>query len=205
MTYGTFSTLDNDRNVPDIPDRKKHDSTLWDSIASNRFFTIFPPFHLAGFVLFVVTPVFSEAIPVTGPPIPPSANIVRQAMKHFDIRALFVPPVIAEQLIKEENCLDLFKHLQFVCCAGGALSQAVGDQIIPFTDICPYYGSTETFQIQQLIHRKDEWTYMEWHPDCNVDMQPVDTDETTYEMVLKAKPGAVTKSAVFYTFPELRE
>ena len=205
MTHGTFSTLDNDRNVPEAPGRKKHDFTLWDRIADHRFFTIFPPFHLAGFVSFVATPVFSKAIPVMGPPIPPSGDMVRQTMDQLDIRALFVPPVIAEQLLKEKNGLGLFKNLEFLCCAGGALSQAVGDQLVQFTDICQYYGSTETFQIQQLVPKKDEWTYMEWHPDCNIEMQATDSDKNVHEMVVKAKPGAITKNAVFFTFPELTE
>ncbi|KAI9705314.1 MAG: putative NRPS-like protein biosynthetic cluster [Bogoriella megaspora] len=207
MTHGTFATLDNDRNVPDVPGRKKHDFTLWDSICGKRFFTIFPPFHLAGFVSFAITPVYSGAIPVMAPPIPSSGEIVRQSMEQLDIRALFVPPVIAEQLLKENNGLTLFKNLEFLCCAGGALSQAAGDKIAQYTDICQYYGSTETFQIQQLVPKKDEWTYMEWHPDCDVEMQQRDAGgpEPVYEMVLKSRPGAVTTNAVFYTFPEISE
>lgn len=50
MTYGPFSMLDNERNLPGVPGRRNRDFSIWDFPGGGRFYHIFPYFHLAGFL-----------------------------------------------------------------------------------------------------------------------------------------------------------
>lgn len=50
MTHGTFSILDNERNLPGVPGRKNRDFSIWDFPGGGKFYHIFPYFHLAGFL-----------------------------------------------------------------------------------------------------------------------------------------------------------
>lgn len=50
MTHGTFSILDNERNLPRVPRRQNRDFSIWDFPGGGRFYHIFPYFHLAGFL-----------------------------------------------------------------------------------------------------------------------------------------------------------
>ena len=47
MTHGTFATMDNDRNLPDVQGRKRLDFTIWDFAGGGKFYTAFPPFHVS--------------------------------------------------------------------------------------------------------------------------------------------------------------
>ena len=47
MTHGTFATIDNDRNMPVVEDRRNADATIWDFSGDGRFFSPFPPSHVS--------------------------------------------------------------------------------------------------------------------------------------------------------------
>ena len=51
MTHGTFATMDNDRNLPDVQGRKRLDFTIWDFSGGGKFYTAFPPFHVSAAVI----------------------------------------------------------------------------------------------------------------------------------------------------------
>lgn len=46
MTHYTFSTLDNEPAMPNVPGREKRDSSKWNFEGEARIFTIFPFFHV---------------------------------------------------------------------------------------------------------------------------------------------------------------
>lgn len=50
MTHGTFATMDNDRNLPNVEGRKRLDFTIWDFSGGGKFYTAFPPFHVSSTV-----------------------------------------------------------------------------------------------------------------------------------------------------------
>lgn len=166
MTHGTFATNDFCRLLPTIPGRRKNDLTLWDSKDGRKFYSAFPPSHLAGFLSIIIIPIFSEASsPVLGPHLrPPSGDLVVTIMEHQDLRGLFVPPAIAEQILLEPDGLAMFKKLDFMYTAGGPLSESAGDVICRVTTLCQIYGSTGTSQTPQLIPSPEDWAYMKWHP-----------------------------------------
>ncbi|KAL8702786.1 MAG: hypothetical protein Q9201_004041 [Fulgogasparrea decipioides] len=201
MTHGTFATFDNDRKFPTVPGRRNNDLTIWDfEDANGRMYEPFPPFHLAGFFNKVMVPVFTNAIPVFGPPLrPPSGALAAEILRQQHVRRCLLPPSVAEQLLHSNNGLDLFKQLEIFCYAGGPLSQAAGDAISGVTTVCQFYGSTEVGQIRLLVPQPEDWSYMEFHPAMKLEFQPWDDD--TFELVLFADQSTASSSALNHNLP----
>ena len=152
-------------------------------------------------------PAFSStATPILGPPLrPPSGFLASDILNSQDVRALFVPPTIVEQLLDEPQGLEKCQKMDFVCYAGGPLSQSAGDSLKDTVDLCQYYGATESSNIQQLLPSRENWAYMEWHPACNIEMQPYDLQEGTYEMVQFLNESTRRHSPVNHNLPGVRE
>lgn len=205
MTHGTFATLDNDRNLPNVPGRKNHDLTVWDFDGTEgRIYEPFPPFHLAGFMNKVMVPLYTHTIPVFGPPLrPPSGALAAEIMQQQDIDGSILPPAVAEQLLHEPNGLDYFKKLKVLCYAGGPLSQAVGDEISKVTMVCQFYGSTELGQVRQLVPQREDWSYMEFHPDSKLEFQPAEDD--AFELVVFADASTDKTAALNHNYPGTTE
>ncbi|KAJ8065226.1 hypothetical protein OCU04_005931 [Sclerotinia nivalis] len=172
MTHGTFAVLDNERNLPKVPGRKNRDFSVWGFQGGGKFYHVFPYFYLAGFLSNIVNPTFTEASsPVLGPPLqPPSGSLLKQIMKHQKLRALYIPPAIAEQLLQEPEGIDFFRGLDFLCYTGAPFSPNAGKQLVEATELCSLYGSTEAFQVPQLAPSKDDWAYMEWNPSFKLEI-----------------------------------
>ena len=136
---------------------------------------------------------------------PPSGFLAADILSSQDVRALFVPPIIIEQLLGEPKGIEYFRKMEFVCYAGGPLSQFAGDNLKDVVDLCQYYGATETSNIPQLFPSRDNWAYMEWHPACNLEMQPLDLEEGTYEMVHFMNDDTRAHSLLNHNLPGLHE
>lgn len=121
MTRGALAITDNDRNFPRVLGRENHDLAVWDFHgASVRICEPFPPFHLAGFFDKVMVPLFTNVIPIFGPPLrPPSGQLAAEIMMQQAFRGCILPPFVAEQLLHEPNGLVLFKKLDVFIYAGG--------------------------------------------------------------------------------------
>ena len=205
MTHGSFATVDNDRNFPTVPGRKNHDLTIWDFQGTiGRIYEPFPPFHLAGFMNKIMVPLYTHTIPVFGPPLmPPSGALVAEIMQQQELRGSILPPAVVEQLLDEPNGLEYFKKLEVLCFAGGPLSQAVGDQISKVTILCQFYGSTEVGQIKQLVPQGEDWSYMEFHPETKLQLEPAEDD--AFELVVFADASTEGTAALNHNYPGLKK
>ncbi|KAF2472981.1 putative NRPS-like enzyme [Lindgomyces ingoldianus] len=203
MTHATFAVLDNERNLPKVPGRRNRDYSIWDFNDGGRFYTVFPYFHLAGFLSLLVNPIFTEASsPVLGPPLmPPSGSLLKDVMRHQELRALYLPPSIAEQFLLEPGGIDFFKDLDFLCYTGGPFSPSAGEQLSMVTELCPLYGSTEAFQVPQLAPSSEDWAWMEWNPYFKVEMQPSEDEHGAFELVLYADSSTEKISALNHNMP----
>ena len=173
-----------------------------------KFYSPFPPSHLAGFLSLVIVPIFSESsCPVLGPPLrPPSGQLVREIMTKQEIKSLFVPPAIADQVLQEPDGLDFFKGLDFMYTAGGPLSDSAGDLISSVTSVCQLYGSTETSQIPMLVPEPENWAFMEFHPSLKLEMRPVSFgDDGVCELVHHTDESTEKIAALNHNFPGIRE
>ena len=153
----------------------------------------------------VVLPIYSTtATVVLGPADrPPTGHLVSEIMQHYKLRALFCPPTIFEQLVIEPQGLEQAKRLDFLLYAGGPLSTRTGNLLSQMTDVCQFYGSTETGAIQTLIPLREDWASLEWHPSCRVDMQP--SEDEAYEMVLHRYPTLQGIRSLSCNFPDVEE
>ena len=161
--------------------------------------------QLGGFLALIVLPIFSTtATVVLGPPDrPPTGHLASMVMKHYELRALFCPPSIFEQLILEPQGLEQARRLDFLFYAGGPLSPRTGDLLSSVTDVCQFFGSTETGSISALVPLREDWASLEWHPSCGVDMQPRGDD--TYEMVFHKDPQLEGIRSLSCNFPDVEE
>ena len=140
--------------------------------------------------------------PVLGPPMmPPSGQLMKEIMQSQQLRAVYIPPAIAEQLLQEPGSIDLFKKLDFLCYTGAPFSSSAGQKLVEVTTLVSLYGSTEAFQVPQLVPSKEDWAYMEWNPNFELEMQPSDEEEGAYELVLFTNPGTERRSALNHNVP----
>lgn len=210
MTHGTFSILDSERNLPCVSGRQNIDNSIWDfPDGGGKFYTPFPFFHLSGFLSTVVNPIFTESSsPVLGPAsAPPSPAILKEIMKHQKLRAIYIPPALAEALLHEPEAIELFKDLDFVAYTGGPFSQKAGETLSAVTTLRPFYGSTEAFQVPQLapLDPRADFAYMEWNPCFKLEMQPSDDEPDAFELVLFANESTQKMSALNHNVPGVKE
>jgi len=59
----------------------------------------------------------------------PSSPILKETIQQQNLRALYVPPAVAEQLLQEPNGVDFFKKLDFLCYTGGPFSPSAGEKL----------------------------------------------------------------------------
>ncbi|KUI73725.1 Long-chain-fatty-acid--CoA ligase [Cytospora mali] len=205
MTNGTFAALDNEKTLPSVEGRTKRDYSIWDFEGGGKFFTPMPHFHLSGFLSLVINPVFTEAsTPVIGPPgVAPIGALLKEVLKQQKIRAMYIVPFMAEQLLSETDGIDHFRGIDFVCYTGSPFSPSAGQQLVQVTDLIPLYGSTEAFQVPQLVPAKEDWAYMEWNPHFKHEMQLA--EDGLYEMVLFADASTEKRSALNHNCPGVSE
>ncbi|KAK2868034.1 hypothetical protein FQN49_003230, partial [Arthroderma sp. PD_2] len=159
MTHGAISVTDNDTHMPVPAGRRAQNAAQFNFCDSGRFYSCFPPYHMAGVQAYIIIPVFSKtATVVMGPPMtPPSGFLLSEIMKQQHLRGFYAPPFIIEQWATEPMALEQAKSLKFVLYGGGPLSPSVGNALSKVTDVCQMYGSLEIGQVQMLIPLPGQW------------------------------------------------
>ncbi|KAI8625972.1 acetyl-CoA synthetase-like protein [Xylariaceae sp. FL1651] len=206
MTHGSFAVMDNDKNLPEIPGRKRRDWSMWNFEGEARVYSIFPFFHLGGFMSFAFNPVLNNASPVLGPPFMlPDGNLLRAIKQHNKLRSIILPPSIVEQIVQEPNGIEIFQDVDFLISSGAPISPAVGERLSPVIEIRQPYGSTEMMLIPELDPGRNEWAYHEFNPHYRHEMQLYDPNEQTYEFVVLADDSDKYTTAVYHNLPGVKE
>ncbi|KAL1852805.1 putative NRPS-like protein biosynthetic cluster [Diaporthe australafricana] len=203
MNHATYAVGDNDRNLPTIPGRVNQNWSLWDFAQQETYFSPFPPFHLGGFSSMVMLPIYYQnAKLVLSPPTrPPTGHLVSEIMDHFKLRSIFCPPIVAEQLVQEPDGLEKCRSMKFLLYAGGPLSQSAGDALSKVTDVCQFFGSTETGPIQALVPKREDWASLEWNPIQEAILEPCEDD--IFEMTLHRNPALEKVRSVSANYPDV--
>ncbi|PHH68649.1 hypothetical protein CDD82_374 [Ophiocordyceps australis] len=204
MTHGTFSVVDNDRTMAVPEGRVAQNAARFDFEGGGKFYSCFPPYHLAGVHAFIDLPIFYHgATVVFGPTsLPPSGYLLSEIVKMHPLRAFYVPPFIIEQWAAEPCAMQQAPLLDFVLYGGGPLSPQTGDRLSRVTSVCQMYGSLEVGQIQLLMPHRQEWAHMELNPYEEADMQPM--GDGTYEMVLHQHPKFAARRCLWHNFPRVQ-
>jgi thioester reductase-like protein len=137
--------------------------------------------------------------------MPPSGVLLKEVMRQQKLRALYLPPSIAEQLLMEPDGIDFFTELDFLCYTGGPFSPSAGEKLSKVTELVSLYGSTEAFQVPQLVPSLEDWAWMEWNPHFKVDMQASSDEAGTFELVLFTDETTKGMSALNHNLPGVKE
>ncbi len=213
--HAAFAVADSDRNLPTVPGRVNQNISLWNFSEKSHFYTPFPLFHMAGIFSYTMVPIFyPTATPVLGPTsAPPTGALVNDILDQFPrLKALFSPPIMIEQLLQIPGTVAKCERLKFVLYAGAMLSQSAGDALTKVTDVCQFYGQTETGPIQGLVARREDWASLEWHPATEVVMERFDGidkdsglsgEPEIYEMTMHRNPALESVRALSCNYPEV--
>ncbi|KAI0445857.1 acetyl-CoA synthetase-like protein [Xylaria telfairii] len=203
MTHGTFATADNDKNLPVVPNRKPKDSRMWEFDGEARVYTIFPFFHLGGFIVYTVNAIFRNTSLVIGPPhMIPDGTLLKAVMTQQKLRAMFlVPSVIEQLLVQEPESIELFRSLDFVASSGAPSNPVIGERLSQVVDLFSPFGSTEILAIPELALPREDWEWHEFHPDFNAELQLYDAEEGLYELVVTADDKSADFTALSHNLP----
>lgn len=125
-----------------------------------------------------------------------------EILKTQTVCAFYVPPSIIEQWSVEPLADEQAKSLKFIFYGGGPLSPQVGDKLSQITHVCQLYGSLETGQLQLLVPREGEWSWLELNPYEECDMQPA--GDGCFELVLHQHPKFRTHRSLWHNFPGVK-
>ncbi|KAI0841826.1 acetyl-CoA synthetase-like protein [Hypoxylon sp. FL0890] len=206
-TNMSYAVLDNEKNLPDIPGRKRQDWSLWNFPGGEaRVYSVYPFFHFGGIVSFALNPVFNNASPVLGPPhMMPDGSLVKHIMSHYKLRALILVPAIIEQILHEPNGIEFFKSVDFLCYAGAPFNPVSGNKIAEFVDLITPYGATEFFPLPELMTDREDWEYHEFNPSLKYEMRQYDAKEGTYELIIIADETNKETAAIHHNLPGISE
>ncbi|RYC65868.1 hypothetical protein CHU98_g278 [Xylaria longipes] len=176
MTHASFAVLDNEKNYPEVPGRKRIDWSLYNLKGEGR-----PPHIL------------------------PDASLINAIRKQYKLQALILTPSIVEQLLQEPGAMELFMGLEFLITSGAPLNPSIGDRLSTVVPLLSPFGTTETFLIPELAVEPEDWAWHEFNPLFRHEMQLFDPDECTYELVVFADENNKDTTAVYHNLPGTKE
>ncbi|KAI0169854.1 acetyl-CoA synthetase-like protein [Hypoxylon sp. FL1284] len=207
MTHGTFATIDNQMNIPVPHGREPKDSRKWKFEGESRAYTMFPFFHLGGFIFLIVTAIFREVSPVLGPPnLVPDGRLLKSVMLRQKLRAMFVVPSVVEQLLQEPDSISLIKDLELLACSGAPSSPAMGERLSKVVDLDSPYGTTEITTMPELALPHEDWEWREFNPYYKHELQAYDSaDGRVYELVLIVDESMKDHMPLYHNLPGISE
>jgi len=105
--------------------------------------------------------------------------------------------------VQEPKGLEQLKRLNFLLYAGEPLSTTTENLLSQVTDICQFYGQTETSAVQALVPLREDWAFLKWHSIYDADMQP--SMNKVYEMVLHRDPNLEGVCGLSCNFSDVKE
>ena len=200
ITHGLIATIDAQQLLPDV-DGRYTAAREW---AHRSVYTALPPFHSAGFNFFSFS-VFQSTHLVMGPADqPPSLDTVEQMLNIGCASAAVIPPSLLAEVAADDKVLPRLSEWSSVAFGGGPLTRDAGDAIWKHTKVLQCLGSTETFNVPELVPRSvDEWPYHDFHPDLCISF--IERQQGLHELVFIRNESSLKHQGAFWTFPELNE
>jgi len=200
VTHGLVATIDAQQDLPNINNRCIT-SRMWKDVS---LYAAMPLFHSAGFNILAFS-VFQGTEVVLGPgDQPPSVSTVEHVLDSGFAKAGLIPPSLLAEVAREEAVLGKLSRWESVAFGGGPLDEDAAKAIWQHTKILPLLGSTETFNIPELVPQsEDELAYHYFHPCLGVDFQ--ESSDNLHELVFVRKTEYAKHQGAFWTFPDLEE
>ncbi|WPH05128.1 Adenylate-forming reductase Nps11 [Acrodontium crateriforme] len=162
---------------------------LFDSLDGAFVYGPFPAFHLGGFHFNSVMPIFSRCAMVMAPPASlPAQNgpLALHIIKVKHVRMLCAPPVLLTEISRCEGGIDTLAGLSCILYGGGPLRSALGDELTARgVKLVSIYGSTEANWIPSLSPTREDWEWIQFHPEAKVAWARLDESSEMYELCFK--------------------
>lgn len=200
VTHSLVATIDAQQDLPDI-DGRCITSRMW---KDRRIYAGLPLFHSAGFNILSFS-IFQGTQVVFGPSDgPPSVSTVDSILDMDIVSAGIMAPSLLAEIANEPTTLPKLARWDSVAFGGGPLPEAAGSAIFEHTKVLPLLGSTETFNLPELLPRsEDELVYHYYHPLLGMKFDPV--SEGLCELVFVRESEKERHQGAFCTFPDLQE
>jgi len=200
VNHGLIATIDAQQLLPEINGRPVS-AIEW---AGRSVYTALPPFHSAGFNFFSYS-VFQGTQLIIGPSDqPPSLAVVEQILDLDIASAAVMAPSLLAEVAADNPVLAKVHRWSSVTFGGGPLPQHAGDALWDQTRVLQILGSTETFNIPELVPTaKDEWPYHNFHHALGIRFKL--QDEDLHELAFIRDSAACKHQGAFWTFPESGE
>lgn len=199
LTHGAFAACDAFQRIPSLG----HSPTIIESLRGRRAFLGMPLSLASGVFALLAMPVFYDVIPVLGPPISLTAEIIDEIHGSGNIQASIIRASILEDIANTPLYLERLAGLDCVLNGGCALSQTAGDQIIKKTSIISYMGSTETLLLPIDLPEREDWQFYDFSPCIGAEFRHYCQD--LYELVIVRNAEHEEYQPIFAVFPHLSE
>ncbi|KAG5928420.1 putative NRPS-like protein biosynthetic cluster [Claviceps sorghi] len=177
---------------------------------STRLLSVFPSFHGAGIIAFLIPPIYCRTpVALTPRDQPLTPELAMNCMKHSGSDAAFIAPSILDELSASEEGLSALAKLNYVIFGGGNLPKEAGDRLIRH-GVTPVNAIGSTEHIAYAIFTQSElkdWQYFVLDTEkMGAVWRLQDAEEQIYELVFRRKDAHdPLDQACFYTFPEKTE
>ncbi|KAN0095473.1 putative NRPS-like enzyme [Hyaloscypha variabilis] len=173
---------------------------------TGNFYISLPIFHIAGIGFSLVIPTFFGNVPVFPLPTgPPTIESFIGAVKNTDLDWAFLPPVVIDDLSKDQALLELVSSkLKYLFYVGGSLPQDSGDIVCAKIPLYQSLGSSECSIFPLIRPNEDlsfvDWNYIQIHPSLQAEFQHRFGD--LHELVIVKRNESEPLQPVFVHFPE---
>lgn len=152
IKHSLIVSIDAQQLLPDVDDRHVT-AREW---ANRKVYTALPPFHSAGWNFFSYS-IFQATELLLGPSdAPPSLNAVELVLRHEMAEAGIMPPSLLTEAAEDDVLLEMMSKWSSVTYGGGPLPQEAGDLLQTKLKVLQILGSTETFNLPELLPVSDD-------------------------------------------------
>nr|POE88446.1 non-canonical non-ribosomal peptide synthetase fub8 [Quercus suber] len=196
VSHALIATIEAQQDLPDIGGRCIT-SRMW---KDRTLYAAMPLFHSAAFNTLAFS-IFQGTQLVLGPSDqPPSVSTVECVLDSSYAEAGLIPPSLLAEISKDEVVLPKLAQWESVAFGGGPLDEEAAKIIWKHTKILPLVGSTETFNLSELVpEAEDEVQYHNFHPHLGIRFEEV--SDGLYELVFVRSAEHARHQGAFCTFP----
>lgn len=169
---------------------------------NHRCYAVAPLSHFSGLCAALQTPVFLKGTVVIGSRAkPPTPAVIADTLRYSKAHGLVALPFMLQSMVKQPECLNTLKALEYVQWVGAALDSNTGSALSKWVKLCPAMGTTECGPyFLNTVRDAQDWTHYSFQFGQGIHF--VERADNLYELVFKKAPNAVWQQ-VFLVFPEL--
>jgi acyl-coenzyme A synthetase/AMP-(fatty) acid ligase len=170
---------------------------------------------LLGYAGFLVCPIYLDVVGVMAPPDKTiTADLADQIHRYARLDGGLYHPSLLEDLVREEQKREQFRHLKVIFYSGSPLENTTGEWLSSrFGCVRNIIGSTEGFgwPALRVVDPVADWNYTHFVPIKGLNFVSVGidgaygVDGNLYELIVERTPDTETFTNFFHARPDERE